>query len=194
MISACLRNTAVQLLGVTTRERTNKLNTCPAQAALMAHIFITCQSLCNRGSAPSETTLTPENFVLQAMGHVPKGLDYVPSTGTHQRHARSRSAGNVAAVADGKHCQEEGCTKAPSYGWEGMPGGKPGVAVMCAQVYEAVFLTAAVVEVYVCLRCAGTLRGKYVAAVRRRYCFWGGGVAGTRCIVDSVADTVLASE
>ncbi|CAM9549447.1 unnamed protein product, partial [Ectocarpus sp. 8 AP-2014] len=66
----------------------------------------------HRGGAGDALTL--------AMGHVPKGLDYRhPADRKHDPHHTARAAG------DGKHCQETGCMKAPSYGWEG-------AAVMCA--------------------------------------------------------------
>lgn len=59
------------------------------------------------------------------MGHVPRGLDI--GHATDRRH-EARHHG-IEAGGDGKHCQEAGCLKAPSYGWGG-------AAVMCALVCE----------------------------------------------------------
>lgn len=70
---------------------------------------------CPRPLLPSTET--------KAMGHVPKGLDFDHST-DRRRESRHHAAG---AGGDGKHCQEAGCMKAASYGWDG-------AAVMCAQV------------------------------------------------------------
>lgn len=83
------------------------------------------------------------------MGHVPKGLDYRPSANhpAAKKHATSHD-GDVGAAAhdddgdgdsitlggDHKHCHEEGCTKAPSYGWASASGEETSVAIMCAKV------------------------------------------------------------
>lgn len=66
----------------------------------------------------------------QAMDHVPKGLNYHHSS--DRRSAPSHASAAGTAVAGGVHCQEGECTKAPSYGWPGVPGGKPDIPVMCA--------------------------------------------------------------
>lgn len=74
------------------------------------------------------------------MDHVPRGLDYRHSS-TNQHAAKQAgtvSSGQPHVASDGKHCQEEGCTKAPSYGWEGVPEGEGSIAVMCAQVTDRI--------------------------------------------------------
>lgn len=90
---------------------------------------------------------------VQAMDHVPKGLNYHHSSG--RRSAPSHASAAGTAVAGGVHCQEGECTKAPSYGWPGVPGGKPDMPVMCAMVGAyvcsergAVFLSLYSREVY----------------------------------------------
>lgn len=70
------------------------------------------------------------------MDHVPKGLNYHHSGA--RRPAPSHASTAATAGAGGVHCQEEGCTKAPSYGWPGVPGGKPDMPVMCAMVCDHV--------------------------------------------------------
>ncbi|CAM9091207.1 unnamed protein product [Scytosiphon promiscuus] len=57
----------------------------------------------------------------QAMGHVPKGLDYRHFSDKDNEHGHHHST-----ASDNKHCRHAGCMKAPSYGWTDGP------AVMCA--------------------------------------------------------------
>lgn len=84
------------------------------------------------------------------MGHVPKGLDHQPSANhpVTKKYAANHGGGPGAVAyhgdhnsiplgGDQKHCHEEGCTKAPSYGWASASGAETSVAIMCAKVRKS---------------------------------------------------------
>ncbi|CAM9324874.1 unnamed protein product, partial [Discosporangium mesarthrocarpum] len=58
-----------------------------------------------------------EEALSKALDHVPRGLDHRPSLVSDRQSHTHRGAREHIGEQSHPHCQEEGCTRAPSYAW-----------------------------------------------------------------------------